>query len=278
MKDMATSGSLAALLLFLIVLCLYSSVQGDETDAIIDKALKSSGIAGQVEMLGETVLSMMPADALPSDRVKTNVTAAVKKAANGKVVLTTLRASVKEDFDLEKMKQVAEFYDAKLGRKVGLLLRNALEARSVAQAREGRNTLTATDENRVALLKRIIRADGVVELTAGLADTVMRGLLDGSLGSSADRKDGAQEGLRPPEIRTGAWENHIEDQALVSFALTLRSLDARELEQLATFCESDAAGWFRNAVRKGVEKAVYQAARALSEAATDPARPASPAN
>jgi hypothetical protein len=278
MKDIATRGRSSTLFFLIILWCSPSLAYADETDAIIDKALKSSGIAGQMEMLVESVVSLMPADVLPEGRLKTRVTASVRKATDGKAALATLRASVKENFDPDKIQQVVSFYNTKVGQKAGRLLRSALEAESLRQARQGRATLSATDEARLALFKRIIRAENVVEITVRLADAIMRGLIEGSSESSGSGKNLAPEGLKPPEIRTGAWENHIEDLAMLSFAVTLRPLDNRELEELAAFCESDAGGWFRVSVQKGMEKATYQTARALAAAVTEQGRAASPAN
>ncbi len=278
MKNLHSDSFLVALALAAVFWLAPASADADEMDAIIDRALKASGMAGQVEMLAESVISLIPADALPDARIKMRVNDSVKKAANGKAILATLHASVKEDFDREKIQQVVDFYDAKVGRKVGRLLRATLESESMKQAREGRKTLSAIDEHRLALLKRIIRAENVVETTMRLANEVLCGLLDGSLENPGGRKDSEHEGAKPRDIRTEAWESHIEDLTLVSFALTFRSLDSRELEHLAAFDESDAAAWFRKPVQKGMEKALYQTARALAESVKSPARASSPTN
>jgi hypothetical protein len=278
MKDIATRGRYSALFFLITLWCSYALAHADETDALIDKAIKTSGIAGQVEMLVESVVSLMPADVLPEGQLKARVAASIRKAADGKAALATLRVSLKENFDPDKIQRVVSFYNTKTGQKAGRLLRSALEAESLKQARQGRATLSSTNEARLALFKRIIRAENVVESTVRLADAIMRGLLEGSSENPGSGKNAAQEGLKPPELRTGAWENHIEDLAMLSFVVTLRPLDNRELEELAAFCESDAGGWFRDSVQKGMEKATYQTARALAVAVRERGRAASPVN
>ena len=134
MKDTATRGRSSALFFLIILWCSPSLAYTDETDAIIDKALKSSGIAGQMEMLVESVVSLMPADVLPEDRLRTRVAASVRKAADGKAALASLHASVKENFDPDKIQQVVSFYNTKVGQKAGRLIRSALEAESLKQA------------------------------------------------------------------------------------------------------------------------------------------------
>ena len=70
-----------------------------------------------------------------------------------------------------------------------------------------------------------------------------------------------------------AIENRIrsEDEiageiALLTFAYSYRSLNDKDLGAAARYCETPAAQWFRDAVRKGLERAVYETGRALARA------------
>jgi hypothetical protein len=53
--------------------------------------------------------------------------------------------------------------------------------------------------------------------------------------------------------------------ALAAYAYMFRSLQDEELEQLATYCESEEASWFRNATLKGMDLAVYRAASEIGQ-------------
>jgi len=99
----------------------------------------------------------------------------------------------------------------------------------------------------------------------------MRGLVDGAPEEGpehVDSEEAIQKKIRIVENAIRSDQNRTEDLALVAFAYTFRSFDDKELEALAAYHESPPASWFRNAVQKGFDLAVYKTARLLGEAVT----------
>jgi hypothetical protein len=257
---------------FLISVChAPSSAQGTEADSLINKALKSSGVTGPLDKLGGAILSAIPGDAFPDVKMRNEVAAYVKKEAGKEVLLSIVRAAVREDFDKESIERVISFYDSKVGRKIGHLQEDSLDPALLKGIREGRKIASSLEEPRLSLLRRIMKAEGVSELNGTLLRSVIRGLVDGSppedpgLATSAEA-DQKKINIMENAIRSG--QNRTDDVALVAFAYTFRSVDDKELEVLASYHETSHAAWFRSAVQKGFDRAVYQTARALGEAVT----------
>jgi len=243
----------------------------DDTDALIDKALKLSGIAGQIEMLGKTILSAVPADAFPDQRARNEAEAFMRKRASQEALTEIVRTSVRKQFEKDKIEKVVRFYESSFGRKVGRLQDNALETGLLKSIREGRKTAASLDEVRLKTLARIIDAEIISESNDILVKSVVKGLLDGStegVNRPDDETDQINEKLKAVE-KTMAMEQHrMDDTALTAFALTFRSLSDKELEELAAYRESASASWFRDAVLNGLDRATYNVSRALGAALT----------
>jgi hypothetical protein len=263
-------GPVSAIFFLLLVSCPPPS-WADDADALIDKAIKLSGIAGQIEMLGKTILSAVPADAFPDQRARNEAEALIRKRASKEALTEIVRASVRRQFDKDKIEKVVRFYESSFGRKVGRLQDNALETGLLKSIREGRKTAASLDEARLKTLARIIDAEIVSESNDILVKSVVRGLLNGSTEGANrpnDETDQIDEKLKAVE-KTMAMEQHrMDDMTLTAFALTYRSLSDKELEELAAYQESAGASWFRDAVLNGLDRASYDVSRALGAALT----------
>jgi hypothetical protein len=258
--------------LFLTAICpVPSSAQSDRVDALIDKALKLSGVTGQLDRLGETILSAIPGDAFSDAKMKNEVTAFLKKEAAREKLLPVVRAALKEDLDEKSLEKVVGFYDSKVGRKIGHLQEASLDPGVLKGIREGRKITSSLDEPRLNLLRRIMKADRVSEVSGAYLTSVIRGLIDGSRAPgpepSVSTKE-VQEKMHIMENAIRSAQNRTEDVALVAFAYTFRSVDDKELQELALYRESPQAAWFRNSSQKGFDRAVYNTARSLGEAVT----------
>jgi len=252
---------------FLWVALLAPSGFCDETDALIDKALDQSGLSGQLESFAPAVLSAVPDDAFPNAKTKAEIGASMKKTVGKDRLLPLVREAVRENFDREMIEQVIAFYDSKLGRKVGRLQGNILAPALLKTVREGRKTTAAMDETRLNLLRRIIKAESVAQYNQMLLQSFVKGLIDAAQNAqgSYDPKsraglEGIEKGIRFDEART-------EEIALVALTHAYRSLDDKELEELAAHKESKAGVWFGSTLQKGLDKAAYETGKALGEAA-----------
>ena len=156
--------------------------RGRETDQMIDKALKISGISGQLEHLHDTVISSIPDDAFPDRRIKRETGALLKETAGKEVLLPLVRSAVREDLDVDKLQTVINFYDSKVGRKVGRLQESALDANLIRELRERRSLLATLSESRMATLERIVAAGRLTEANSNLINAIIEGLVEGVCG------------------------------------------------------------------------------------------------
>ncbi len=138
-------------------------IWADDTDQLIDKALKLSGITSQLDDLATAVISAIPGDAFPNSRVKDQITSFVQKNAGKAALLELLRTTLRDQLDRETLEKIISFYESKLGRKIGRLHETALQPFNIKSIREGRKVLASIEESRKALLKKIIDSDKVIE-------------------------------------------------------------------------------------------------------------------
>ncbi len=167
--------------LVIVLVCLIAAqAMADETDLRIDKALKASGIDGQLEHLGQAILSTIPEDAFEDKKSKAGAAAFLKKTAGQDVLLSVVHSEVRASLHGDALEQVTHFFDSKVGKKVGRAQQSALESSVLKRVREGRSHFLTLKEPRIELLKRIIRAQRVSEGNERFLSTVIRGLVDGS--------------------------------------------------------------------------------------------------
>jgi hypothetical protein len=252
----------------MFVVCLIAApVLADDTDLRIEKALKAAGIAGQVEYLPQGILSAVPEDAFPDKKTRAGAAAFLREAAGKDAPLAVVHAAVRESLHGEVPEEVTNFLDSKVGKKVARAQQSALETSAIKRVREGRSILLSLHEARTALLKRIIKAQRVSEGNGRLLNTVIRGLVDGSLTDGAQAAPSEETTRKIALIEKEIQEERqgAEETALISYAHLLRSLDDKELEELAVYEESQPAARFRDAVQRGLEQVVYRCAKALGE-------------
>jgi hypothetical protein len=240
--------------------------RSDEQGDRIDEALRRSGLSMQLGMLTGTIINAVPNDVFANEEMRRLAVRHVQKAVDKERLMATVRAAVKLEFEEEALQEVLKFYRSGLGRKVGRLQSRALAPSSMSQIREGRKTVASMNQSRLGVMKHIIRVERVAEANFQLLDHIVDGLADGTLGRSDEDAERIRRQLGALVDRTRSVNNGAERIALAAFANTYRTLSDNELKELAHFKESHAAGWFRTRVRKGLEEAVYIAAKALGEA------------
>ncbi len=243
--------------------------RGQESDQLIDKALKISGIMGQLEHLADTVVSCIPDDAFPDRRIKRETEALLKETAGKETLLPLVRNAVRESLDVDKLQTVLKFYDSKIGKKVGRLQEAALNADLIREIRERRALLTSLNESRMTTLKGIVTAGRLSEANSNLINAIIEGLVEGYADevSKTDRPNKeTRKQIRIALKEATADSNRSRDLALVGLAYTLRPVDDKELREFAVFCGSEAGVWFNMSVQKGLEAAVTRTGRALGTA------------
>jgi hypothetical protein len=239
---------------------------GAEPDKLIDKAIKSSGISGQVDGLAEAVLLSIPLDAFPDSKMKQESVSFLKESAAKESLVTFVKDSIRHDVDEDSLGKVISFYDSRLGKRVGRAQDAALDPNVLKNIRESRTLSASLSESRLSALQRIITAERVSRTNAILLRRAVEGLTEGYLSETqlSEHEAEAMRGqvkLIVDQIKADSTRS--EETAQVAFAYTFKSLDEKELDEFARFSESEPAVRFRNAVQKGLEQAVSQTARVL---------------
>jgi hypothetical protein len=268
-KNMNAFKLVICFLMALLPLLAAGVAVGNDIDTLTDKALRVSGITGQLDDLSAAIVSAVPADAFPSAKMRSEANSFVKKNAGKNALVEMVHSTVRRAVDKESLEKVIAFYESKLGKKIGRLQGAALEPSLLKSIREGRNVMAAADESRLHTLKRIVTSDRAADTNALMLNTVLRGLLEGYSGDTpetANDEEVVRGKMKIMDKSVRALEDRTEELALAAYAYTYRSLDDQELKDLATFRESSEATRFGEAVRKGLEEAVYKTARVFAEA------------
>jgi len=274
MKRLVLTRTAFVVALGLCSLSLTSPAGGDDVGRLIDEALALSGLAKQLDMLTGTMVAAVPDEAFSSEKARKEVDRFVDKAASEKALASKIRDTIRLDFDRDALNKVVDFYQSRVGRKVGRLQGKALIPSSIQDVREGRNIVTSLSESRTATIKRIIGAQQVYQANFQLLDQMVNGLADGFLSRGHADAERIRDRLKNLVEKARSADEHTGRLAMVAYARTLRDLDDKELEDFAKFNESEPAEWFRNRVQRGLEEAVYMSAKALGQAITKSERPA----
>jgi hypothetical protein len=240
----------------------------DENKDLIDKALKVSGIYAQLDDLGQAILAAVPADALPSPKLKNDAAAFVKKAATKASLVELLQSALKKNIDKQAIEQVIQFYETKLGKRVSRVHETALETTTLKNIRESRKLLASLDETRLSMLRGIMESEGALDANKALLNTVVHGLAEGALGASPEALNRTKSLLDNLKIVDKFLAgNRVEETALMAYAYNYRQLDDKELQELANFLQSAGARKFNEAVGHGLDLGVHNISKALGEAA-----------
>jgi hypothetical protein len=240
---------------------------GDETDELIERALKLSGVKGQLEHLTKTLLSTIPSDSLPDSRAIRNSLESLMDHDGRAALQATVQRTVREDYRRERLEQVVSFYSSKVGLKVGRIVAGALDPQVLQEVREGQAVLAKCSESRRSTLERILLAEQAAEVNERLVRSFVRGLLEGYAKARPEGEDPLIQTVETLQVVADkiSRNGRTREVALAAYAYMFRSLQDEELEQLATYCQSDEASWFRNATLKGMNLAVHKTASEIGK-------------
>jgi len=267
MKESSWKKGLSGVMCLMAVVLAITPGLGDETDLLIERALRLSGVKGQLDHLGKTILATIPSDSFPEPKGARGSIAALTAPAAKATLQAIVHQAVREDFNREQMDQVIAFYSSKVGTKVGRIADEALDPSVLENVREGRGVLAKLNESRRSTLEQILRSERVAEFNGHLVKTFVRGLREGydrvrPLGEDQQNPQTGKQQILSDQI---SRNDRTQEVALVAYAYMFRSLPDEELSQLAVYCQSEAASWFRNAVLKGMDQAVYKTASEIGE-------------
>jgi hypothetical protein len=259
---------LAAAIHLIAPVAVRSARPPESDDQLIQKALKSSSITAQMAAFSDALLAAIPMDAFPDERARNEARSFLAAALGEDKLSTMLRESFKEALNKEYLQKVLEFHQSRLGKKVGQLAENTLSPSSLETMREQRHFSRTLDKERLEILERIVRSERTMELNLSLLNALFDGLAEGTLTSSpsqADRVSELRHRLRSIEAEMKQEAPRSMEMAVSVFAYTYRQLKDSELGELASYLESEPSAWYRDAVQRGMTRAVRQAGVTLGE-------------
>lgn len=238
----------------------------DDLAALIEKALKLSGIQGQMEDVGQAILAAVPADAFPNSGARNQAALFIKKNFTRKIAIETVTNSIRPDIDKQTLEDIIKFYETRLGRKIGKIQEGAADPEFLKKIREARTTAALLDEPRLSLIMNIVKSENAVDTNRSLVAGFITGLIDGSLGKNTDSETESEKILDRLNISdkvTAIAGNRSEELYMVAYSYTFRSLDDKELAEFAAFLETASADRFRQAVHKGLKQMVHDIGKLL---------------
>ena len=253
-------------LLFGLVCCALPSYSSNRSEETLTKAFHLSGFEKQIDSLTPMLLATIPVDMFPDWRTRNKIQVDLEKSLGKDFVRPIVYQAVLEDYNDSYIHDVVEFYDSKIGRKVGRLNSSALRPEILRNTREAMHVARHLTPSRRKILEHIIVVEKTTESTRRLLKTLVNGLIEGTLRSNGDRgNEVMQAQLKTLEKNVMLAAKRSDQMVLSAFAHTYSVLSEDELSQLAKYCNSEAANWFRERVQKGINRAVFQVGISLGE-------------
>jgi hypothetical protein len=253
----------------LLIFFTFQAAFADDADSLIDRALRISGVSGQLDALPKSVLAAVPSDVFPDSKSRNETEVLLKKNSARDNLLSILHSSIRDGFQQEYLGKVVEFYESPLGKKVARAQENALDPGLLKNIRESRKMAASQDDERLELMRRIVLAESVYGNNQVLVRSVINGLLSGSDPENAANGEQLHEKIGIVEKGLGFEKGRMEETAITTIAYTFRNLSDKELENLATFRESEPDRWFRTRIINGLQVASYELARTLGQALSE---------
>lgn len=252
--------------LLTLVLVQTEIVRSQTNEELIQKAIKMSGLHAQIRMLDQALLQAVPLDAFPDMKIRNKTVTHLNKAAREKIILARITESVMADFKAEMIQAVLNFYDSRLGSKIGRLQSNALSPDLLRNIREGRKAVASLEDGRLGTVRRIIKAESLSGNNSELLRSFMRGLARGYSSEKDATDNTVNKFVEIIEKFLHSSKQRTETISELAYAYTFGSLSDKELNALADYHESEPAIWFGKAVKRGLNGAVYETAEALGYA------------
>lgn len=234
-------------------------------DPDLEKAIRISGLRGQIQSMPAAFVMTIPADMFSDNQERSRFYSRIKDKVTSESLLEIVQETFSKNIDKENLKQVLQFYQSGLGRRIGHLQSEALSPYAIKTIREGRRFTASLDSNRLMLLERLI--DG---LNTDRNNIIFRRLIVRLIGITACKQPSVPEGYVDARLKLleKSFENDyasLREITLNCFSNTFRSLSNAELEALIKFHESQEGTWFQTTVSKAFEKIITETIRSIEQ-------------
>ncbi len=246
-------------------------VNGEQKPDLVDRSIDLSGFSGQLERLGQVILSSIPDDAFGSDGARRRALQQLNKEVDKTVLKEIIREAVLEDLNKDLLEEVVEFYQSRLGREVSQLGKRAFSSWMLDKLEDDARAFDLLSKSRRLLIEEIVRATDAEEHNTQLLITAVYGLAEAPLRQVHSRDLPLRE-IRAnldrvaEKIRKDTKRNR--QAVLEAYAHTMRSLNDEELKALIHFHDSPQGKWFGRCVQKGLDRCVFRTTAAIGEIMT----------
>ncbi len=239
-------------------------------DTRIDKLLRISGVMDQLKSFHDQVLKAFPVDAFPSGRLKRKAREISRRMAGQEALIPTAHEIFAKNLDHVLMNRTMEFYESKLGGKVGRLVANINEKHGRNLKALARKTEYRISQKRRKALERIVMAQQIGSRNYELTLSLLNGLLESDQSEQGYSQKALWQRLEEIENKVKAMQRRTNQLSVELLSLAFRSLEDEELERLARFQESDAGQWYASTLHKTCLKISHDMGKALAYAIAAP--------
>jgi hypothetical protein len=242
---------------------------GKQTESLVEKAIKLSGIANQLDNIPESLVACFSGDALPDQRIRQSFESRLRKDLSAKDLTACIHNSLIRNFDPYFIEGIIVFYESSLGRRVAHIQREALNPVLLRAVKEARKSVLSLEDKRLENVKRIVKAENLLDVNNRLLISFVRGLALSTTGNGKNDETLQQTDIDEQFPQIVMSEESASELALVSTAYTFRSLSDADIEKLAEHWESDEGKWFSRSLSEGVDEIAHRSGTVLGSILKD---------
>lgn len=232
----------------------------------INKLLKISGVMDQLDSFHSQVLKAIPGDAFPNGRMKRKAKKITKNMAGKEALVLTVYDVFKNNHNHVLMNKTMEFFESKLGKKVGRLVANINHKHGRNLKSSARKAESRISQKRRHALERIVLAQEIGSRNCELTLSLMNGLLESDTSQQGFSQKIIWKRLEEIENKVQAMQSRTNELSVELFSYVFQSLGDEELESLARFQESEAGKWYSSTLHKTYLKVSHDMGKALAYA------------
>lgn len=248
--------------IFAILLISAARCQSDQSE-LINRLLRTSGLASQIEQIHSAVWAAVPADAFSNDTQRNDALRGFKKTVTTDELMSLLREQIMNSFQEEKIEALIKFFETALGRKLSRIQKDMLNTNNLKAIRESRRIAALLEGKRLELISRIMELNRAAEINTQLTSTLIDAMI---MKEPLRRADSESSGttLDRHEPQAALEKNLVDETMILSYANNLKTFDENELTALVSFYETPEADWFRTVSNSFMRHAVRELGIALS--------------
>jgi hypothetical protein len=245
-------------------LCL---AQDQNLDELVQTLMLKSGLNKQIEQFPSLVHAGLDQRAQQSSQLPEPVVDllhhAVDISFNAESLKLGVRESIKRDLDREDIRNVLEWLNSPPGEKITMLEEAASTPEAIAEMQTMAGQLSH-DPARTATIKRLDNAIKATEFSMSLAQNLQAAVIIAMTSLVPSEVQPLVESVvksvkKQVEKSSAQMKPIIEQQVLMSFLYTYRTLSDDELEKYIAFAETESARKYHSVISQGYNSVLTDA-------------------